>query len=263
MKKEYLNTKGRIFDIQKFSVHDGPGIRTIVFFKGCIFRCKWCCNPESQEFDVENMLVNGKNRTIGQDIAVKEIMEIIEKDRPFYRRSKGGVTLSGGECLCQIEFAKALLHACKESGINTAIETTGGVSFELIESILPEIDTILMDIKHMDPEKHEKFTGRGNKLILENARKIAVAGAGLIIRIPVIPSFNDQKYEITAIAEFAKSLRGVTKLHLLAYHRLGQDKYDALGRNYSLKNLELPTNEYMEQLLEVVKATGLEGQIGG
>ena len=134
---DYLNTKGRIFDIQRYSIHDGPGIRTIVFLKGCVLRCRWCCNPESQNYEIETMMVHGKPKTIGQDITVKEVMETVEKDRQYYRRSGGGLTLSGGESLCQPDFARDLLRAAKESGINTAMESMGCASYETIEKILP------------------------------------------------------------------------------------------------------------------------------
>ena len=120
---DYKKTKGRIFDIQRFSIHDGNGIRTIVFLKGCVLRCRWCCNPESQEYDIQTMMVQGKPKIIGQDITVEEVMETVEKDRPYYRRSGGGLTLSGGESLCQPEFARDLLRAAKEVGINTAMES--------------------------------------------------------------------------------------------------------------------------------------------
>ena len=259
----YLDVKGRIFDIQKFSMHDGPGIRTIVFLKGCIFRCQWCCNPESQNFDIEKMIVNGKVKTIGQDVTVREVLEKIEQDRPYYKRSGGGVTLSGGECMCQRLFSKALLHSCKEIGISTAIETTAGVDKEIIKDIVEEVDTVLMDIKHINGEKHKKFTGRDNKIILENANIIANSHSNLIIRVPVIPTFNHTKEEIREIAKFAKGLNGVRKLHLLPYHRMGQDKYTGLNRKYIMEGIDILSNEYMNMLLEVVLEEGLEGQIGG
>ena len=228
---DYLNTKGRIFDIQRYSIHDGPGIRTIVFLKGCVLRCRWCCNPESQNYDIETMIVHGKPKTIGQDITVKEVMKTVEKDRPYYKRSGGGLTLSGGESLCQPEFARDLLRAAKENGINTAMESMGCASYETIEKILPYLDTYLMDIKHTNPAKHKEFTGRSNELMLENAKKIAASGmTNLVIRVPVIPGFNDRVDEIESIARFAGSLPGVNKIHLLPYHRLGQDKYEGLGR---------------------------------
>ena len=119
---DYLKTKGRIFDIQRYSIHDGNGIRTIVFLKGCVLRCRWCCNPESQEYEIQTMKVQGVPKVIGRDVTVEEVMETVEKDRPFYRRSGGGLTLSGGESLCQPKFAKALLQAAKESGITTAMK---------------------------------------------------------------------------------------------------------------------------------------------
>ncbi len=258
-----LDVKGRIFDIQKFSIHDGPGIRTIVFFKGCIFRCQWCCNPESQNFDIEDMFVAGKNKVIGQDVTVREVLEKIKQDRPYYNRSSGGITLSGGECMCQPEFAKALLHECKDIGISTAIETTAGVDSDIVKYIISEVDTVLMDIKHTSPEKHKKFTGRDNKVILENAKIIAESDSDLIIRIPVIPTFNHTEEEIRDIARFAKTLKGVTRLHLLPYHRMGQDKYTGLNRPYILDGIKTLSSEHMDMLLEVVLKEGLKGQIGG
>lgn len=262
---DYLNTKGRIFDIQRYSIHDGPGIRTIVFLKGCVLRCRWCCNPESQSYDIETMMVQGKPKTIGQDITVKEVMETVKKDRPYYRRSGGGLTLSGGESLCQPDFTRDLLRAAKESGINTAMESMGCASFETIEKILPYLDTYLMDIKHTNAAKHKEFTGRSNELMLENAKKIAQSGmTNLVIRVPVIPGFNDRADEIESIARFSNSLPGVKKIHLLPYHRLGQDKYEGLGREYLMGDVLPPTNEHMEKLRQVVlRVPELDCQIGG
>lgn len=257
--------KGRIFDIQRYSVHDGRGIRTIVFLKGCILRCRWCCNPESQRFDIETMMVEGKPKVMGRDVTVGEVMEIVEKDRPYYKRSGGGLTLSGGESLCQPDFARALLKTSKEMGINTALESTACAKYEVIESILPYLDTYLMDIKHVNTEKHKEFTGQSNQLIMENARKVAESGqTELIIRVPVIPTFNATPEEIKAIASFAATLPGVRRLHLLPYHRLGQDKYDRLGREYTMRDIVPMEQEYVEMLLDTaVKASGLECQIGG
>ncbi len=262
---DYRKTKGRIFDIQRFSIHDGTGIRTIVFLKGCVLRCRWCCNPESQEYDIQTMMVQGKPKIIGEDTTVEEVMKTVEKDRPYYRRSGGGMTLSGGESLCQPEFARDLLRAAKESGINTAMESMGCATYEVIESILPYLDQYLMDIKHMNPEKHKEFTGRSNELMLENAKKIAQSGmTELIIRVPVIPGFNDRVDEIEVIASYAASLDGVERLHLLPYHRLGQDKYEGLGREYLMKDVLPPSNEQMQTLLKAAeRVSGLQCQIGG
>lgn len=260
---DYLNTSGRIFDIQKFSVHDGPGVRTIVFLKGCALRCKWCCNPESQKFEIQKMMQNGKEKIVGKDVTVKEVLEIVKKDAPYYRRSGGGITLSGGEMLCQFDFAYALLRCSKEASINTAVETTGFASFEKIEKLLPYIDTVLMDIKHVNSQKHKEFTTQPNDLILENAKKIAEKANKLIIRVPVIPTFNDTEYEIDSIAEFVTSLKNVNEINLLPYHNFGKDKYVGLGREYPMGDTPSPTDEHMEKLKAVVEKRGLYCKIGG
>lgn len=260
---EYGKVTGRIFDIQRYSIHDGPGIRTIVFLKGCVLRCRWCCNPESQEYKIQTMTVAGKEKLIGRDVTVDEVMREIVKDNQYYRRSGGGVTLSGGETLCQPEFAAALLQACKDNGLHTAIESTACAPFETIEKILPYLDLYLMDIKHIDSAKHKEFTGKSNELILENAVKLGKAAKELIIRVPVIPTFNNTEKEIRAIADFASKIPNVRELHLLPYHRLGQDKYEGLGREYTLKNIEPMTDEYMQTLLKAADGFGLRCQIGG
>ncbi len=260
---DYLDTRGRIFDIQKFSVHDGPGIRTIVFLKGCLFRCKWCCNPESQEFEIQQMNMDGKPKTVGRDVTVREVMAEVAKDMNYFLRSGGGLTLSGGESLLQPEFAKALLMTAHDYGINTAIESTGAVEFEIIEELLPHIDYFLMDIKHMNSEKHKEFIGKSNDLVLENAVKIAEKANSLVIRVPVIPTFNDTEEEIGEIAKFASSLKNVKKMHILPYHRLGQDKYEGIGRDYLLKEIKPPDDGKMAQLKRAAEKYGIECQIGG
>ncbi len=260
---DYLKVSGRIFDVQKFSVHDGPGVRTIVFLKGCFLRCKWCCNPESQSYDIQTMMQNGKEKTIGRDVTVEEVINIVKQDMPYYRRSGGGMTLSGGEMLCQSDFAYALLRTAKENAINTAVETTGFAPYEKIEKLLPYIDTVLMDIKHINSAKHQAFTSQPNERILENAVKIAQNAKKLIIRVPVIPTFNDTEEEIAAIAQFASGLRGVREIHLLPYHRFGKDKYDGLGREYGMGDLPSPTEAHMQTLKAVAERYGLTCQIGG
>lgn len=258
----YLDTKGRIFDIQRFSVHDGPGVRTIVFLKGCLLRCKWCCNPESQSYEIQQMETGGKVKTVGEDVTAREVLEIVEKDRIYYRRSGGGLTLSGGESLTQPEFALALLKGAKEMGISTAIETTSCTEYDVIGKLLPYIDTYLMDIKHTNPDKHKEFTGRDNSLILANAKRLAKDAKKLIIRVPVIPTFNDTPEEIYAIASYAKEI-GVEELHLLPYHRLGTDKYKGLGREYLMGHVDLIPKEKIETLENVAKSAGLTVKIGG
>lgn len=262
--EELMLQKGRIFDIQRFSIHDGPGIRTIVFLKGCAFRCRWCCNPESQHFQIEQMTDdNGKVTTVGRDVTVEEVLKTVEKDRQYYRRSGGGLTLSGGEFLCQPDFSYALLKSAKENGINTAVETTSFADFSVIERVLPFIDNYLMDIKHMNAAKHEEFIGKTNEVPLENAVKIAERANRMVVRVPVIPTFNDTEEEIGEIARFASSLPNVKEIHLLPYHRLGQDKYRFLNREYLLSGIEPIKDEKLERLLAAANIGGLKAQIGG
>lgn len=256
---------GRIFDIQRYSIHDGPGIRSIVFLKGCYLRCRWCCNPESQEFKIQDLTLLGKTKTVGRDVTVMEVMDEVTKDDIYYRRSGGGITLSGGECMAQPEFSEALLRAAHEYGYSTAIETTACANREVVERLIPHVDHFLMDIKHMNSAKHKEFTTVPNEKILDNAKYIAENAKHLIIRVPVVPTFNDTKEEIEAIARFADSLKNVHELHLLPYHRLGQDKYQGIGREYSLMGITPPTNEHMNMLKSAAESvsTKLYVQIGG
>lgn len=260
-----MSVSGRIFDIQRYSIHDGVGVRTIVFLKGCALRCRWCCNPESQEYEIQTMVMGGKPKTVGRDVTVKEVMDVVKRDMPYYGRSDGGLTLSGGESLLQPEFAAELLKASKEIGINTAMESMGYAKFDVIMKLLPYLDTYLMDIKHMNAAKHKEFTGKENTLMVENARKIAESRmCELIIRVPVIPGFNDTEKEILEIATYADSLPGVNQIHLLPYHKYGEGKYEGLGRPYPMGDAPMIPEEKMEQWKDAVKRhTALACQIGG
>lgn len=261
--QDIYHERGVVSEIQRFSVHDGPGIRTLVFLKGCPLRCKWCCNPENLTRVPQYMTVQGKKKLIGKEMTVEEVMQEIRKDMIYYRHSKGGLTISGGEVLMQPEFAGALLKACKSEGISTAIETTAYAEYSVIEKLLPWLDVALCDIKHVDEQKHIAYTGRSNKIILENIRKIAMSDTELVIRVPVIPGFNNTEKEITMISLYAASMPGVKRLHLLPYHRLGESKYEGLGKEYEMKGIEPMNSADMEKLLETAKKSGLACQIGG
>lgn len=226
-------------------------------------RCAWCSNPESQRYEIETMVEGGKEKIVGRDVTVDEIMPELLSDLTYYRRSGGGITLSGGEVTAQPEFARELLRACKEAGLHTAIESAASSEYKNIEMLLPYLDLFLMDIKLMDPELHREYTGVDNSRILENARLVAKSGVELIIRTPVIPGVNDDAESIRAISKFARSLGTVREHHLLPYHRLGQDKYFGLDRQYSFLGIEPPTSEKMEYLLSVAEESGLYCQIGG
>lgn len=261
----YKSIKGRIFDIQRYSIHDGIGVRTIVFLKGCALRCRWCCNPESQSFDIENMVVGNKTKVMGRDITVGEALEVVRRDMPYYTRSNGGLTLSGGESLLQPDFAAALLRGAKEMGVTTALESMGFAKWETIAKILPYLDTYLFDIKHMNPVKHKEWCGRENTMMLENAMKVAKSGqCELIIRVPVIPGFNDTNEELLAIAKYAESLPGVKQIHILPYHNFGQGKYEGLNRSYPMGSAPLLPNDKMIGFKNMIeRETLLKCQIGG
>lgn len=280
--------KAYIFNIQHYSLHDGPGIRTNVFLKGCPLRCKWCSNPESQKqepeifynnnkcigcnecsgcisscennaisFDSDNKAIINRDKcsnclmcssdcptgaitTQGTLKTIKEILDIVEKDSVFYTHSEGGVTISGGEPLMQGEFIINLLKQAKKRRINTAIETCGYADYEILKGCAENLDTILFDIKSLNDEKHKKFTGVSNKLILENFNKLCIDFPNLkkIVRTPVIPTFNDNEEDIKEIAGFLKNKPNVN-YEILTYHKFGEGKYKSLGRKYLMGDLKL------------------------
>ena len=237
----------RLAGLEPESIVDGPGYRFTVFVQGCPHDCPGCHNPQTHDFS-------------GGHIADTDDVIARWGPNPLVR----GLTLSGGEATAQPEFAEALLRTAKEQGIHTAIETTGFAPEGVLLRLCRVLDLWMMDIKHMDSAKHQEFTTKPNEQILQNARLIAEHGQELIIRVPVIPTFNDTEEEIAAIARFANSLPGVQRLHLLPYHRLGQDKYTGLGRPYGMGDLPLLTKETMQRLLNAAQeASGLLCQIGG
>lgn len=251
-------------DIKRFAVHDGPGIRTTVFLKGCPLKCVWCHNPESISFKpqiafYENKCIGcgecqkegfktddclGEARVLyGKEITVEELLTLLLEDREFYENSGGGVTVSGGECLCQPDFCAELLKALKEKGINTAVDTCGFVSREAIDKVLPYTDMFLYDIKAIDEDVHIKCTGQSNRQILENIKYIDSCGKKIEVRIPYVPGFNDN--QIDKIAEFLKPLKNITAVKVLAYHNFAGSKYAALGMENTLPEV-LPTTEEVE-----------------
>ena len=298
--------RGIIFNIQRFSVNDGPGVRTIVFLKGCPLSCLWCSNPESQNsfkelmFNIKNCVCCEKCKDIckenaidfnnvnridrdkcincvdcsevcypgalvisGEEKSVEEVISELKKDSTHFRHSNGGITLSGGEPLMQPEFTLELLKGCKANGWHTTMETTGFASKEVIDKIIPWLDLVLLDIKHMDSDRHLQSTGQRNEIILENAKRISELGVDTIIRIPVIPGFNSEKKTIEKIAKFANNLKMVKEIHILPYHRLGVNKYNCLDRKYKIEDcIVTPSREYMEELKETIENIGMKCNIG-
>ena len=221
-----------IFDIEKFAVHDGPGIRTVVFLKGCPLRCLWCHNPESQSFEPEQMAsVDGKAppETVGRAMTVEEVMAEVRKDKPFYDNSGGGLTVSGGEPLAHFEFTRELLAAAKGEGIHTAVETSGFAPRERIEALLPLVDLWLWDVK-APPSLHRKLVGVEAAPILDNLAFLASRGAKSILRCPLVPGVNDSDEALRHIRRLFETTPGVLRIDIEPYHPMGEDKNRRLGR---------------------------------
>jgi pyruvate formate lyase activating enzyme len=264
--------KGLIFDIRRFSVHDGPGIRTTVFFKGCPLTCWWCHNPESRaevpEKTVRHLALEGKKfpveETTGRYMSIEEVLSEALKDRLFYEESKGGVTLSGGEPMLQAEFAAGLLSALKEAGIHTAMDTCGQVRQEDLEMVIPHVDLFLFDLKLMDEKEHFDFTGVSNKLIHDNLLFLVRSGKQAIIRFPVIPGITDSRRNIDLMKEFLMRLQpSVSRIHLLPFHSFGGKKYERLNLANKLKGVKDLGREDLVPLQKEFEKLGFEVFIGG
>lgn len=272
---------GKIFDIQRFSIHDGPGIRTTVFLKGCNLKCLWCHNPESQSSTDELLFYQdkcigcgacrrvcrknenepcvacGKCVTVcprdarelaGKTVSAKEVMETVLKDKKYYVTSGGGVTLSGGEPLLQRDFVLEILKNAKANDLHTAIETAGNVQWETFEQVLPYLDLILYDIKAIDEKTHRHCTGVSNRLILENAEKLKKQSTKLLFRMPVVPGYNDA--EVKRVRAFTEGF----DLELMPYHEIAKNKYRALSRPYYTEDASPPSKDEMEKLATEIRA---------
>ncbi len=294
---------GTVLNIQHFSLHDGPGIRTTVFLKGCSLRCKWCCNPES--IHPKSELAYNPHKCIGEDacgacreicpesaiftlspsdrmkinwdlctncglcvdvcpsmalyrfgkeMTVEQVLEEVEQDNAFYRESGGGLSLSGGDCLCQPRFSAALLQEARVRGLSTAIETASNVPWKAMEMVLPHVDTIFHDLKLMDPVRHQKWTGVDNSRILANLERAysTFKDKRFLARSPIMPGINDSESHVRAVLAFILPHENVISYELLPYHRLGETKYGFLGRIYQLRDFKPPTKETMERLQGIV-----------
>ncbi len=283
--------KGTVFNIQRSCFHDGPGIRTTAFVKGCPISCWWCANPESinpkreigflftccnqckkcvdvceeEAITFDHALHIDRSRCtlcgkcvevcypealtiFGKEMEVDEVLEIVKRDKIYYQSSGGGLTVSGGEPLMQPSFVFNLFKRCKEEGINTCLDSCGFGNSEDLKKMLTVVDWVLFDMKHMSPDVHKKFTGKGNELILENAGIVASSGVRMVCRIPLIPGVNDTAENIKGTAEFLKGLGSDIPVEILPYHRLGKPKFEALGRSYLMKEIEPSSREHVEEV---------------
>lgn len=298
---------GRIFNIQRYSIHDGAGIRTLVFLKGCPLRCLWCSNPESQKGTPElgfiaarcvgvetcgapcvaacplaaiQLDADGKAavdrrvcdvcgrcaevcageafKLVGREMTVDEVLREIEKDRPFYRRSGGGVTVGGGEPLAQPRFTAELLEAAQEEYLHTALETSGHAAWPHLERALRAVDVVHFDLKHLDPARHRALVGHTNELILDNLGRVLSIKQpqDVVIRIPLIPGCNDSVENISASARHV-ALLGFTQVELIPYHRFGVAKYEQYGMPYPLEGTARLSDETVEELGALVERWGL------
>lgn len=294
---------GHIFNIQKFSLHDGPGIRTTIFFKGCNLRCSWCANPESQQtcsqltLDREKCTGCGSCAALcpsqaremkdghpavrahactlcgkcmeecpagaigreGSDMTVEEVLAEALKDAAFYRQSGGGVTFSGGEPLLQQEFATALARSLHENGVSVAIETAAAVPAAHFREFLHEVDYVHIDLKHCDSARHRVGTGMGNEQILENICAVRDSGLPYLVRIPVIPGFNDALEDAAGFAKLLVSL-GIQAVQLLPFHQMGEKKYSLLGREYAHAGQAQLHREDLEQYRQTMLRHGLDAR---
>ena len=272
--------QGLIFDIQRFSVHDGPGIRTTVFMKGCSLRCAWCHNPEGLSAAPQIRFLKescigcqrcrgerteqaargcpaGALSVCGSLMSVDEVLDLVLRDRDFYART-GGVTFSGGECLTQSDFVVDVLSRLTPLGIHTAIDTSGAVSWESIEKTLGVCDLYLYDVKCADTSLHLKYTGQGNERILDNLRRLSACGKPIWIRVPVIPDVNDSDEQMQAIARIVSKTPSVHKVTLMPYHTLGINKYEQLGLSVPYqtdKRIEQARLEQLKQLFRDLSLT--------
>ena len=291
-----------MFNIQRFAVHDGPGLRTTVFFKGCPARCPWCHNPESQSFAAEvirspercvscgsctaacphdlcpdgfdpvlcrgctqcaGVCPSGARQIAGRSMTVDEVLADVESDRVFYESSHGGLTCSGGEPLSQPRFLRALLQAAKSRALTTCVDTCGAGSRHALLAIAPLTDVFLYDLKTMDERRHRALTGLPLAPLLGNLAALAAVHGCIWIRMPIVPGFTDDRAHLERAADAISAMRGVRRVSLLPYHTHGSAKFQRLGRPYTLPDAQPPRADDVEAIASIFRRRGLETEIGG
>ncbi len=264
---------GLIFDIKQCALHDGPGIRTTVFFKGCPLDCKWCHNPESRNPQSEsfrladcrsNQRLSGKTEEmIGRSVTVDEVMNELLKDRIFYQQSGGGVTFSGGEPMIQADFLKAVLQECKAEGLHTAVDTSGYVDYTEFEKLRGLVDLYLYDLKLIDDKSHQEYVGVSNRLILANLKWLYSIGANLHLRFPMIPGITDSNKNLEALAQFVTDYPDVKDISIIPYNKMGEDKADRFGLPTRVGRLDTQDCDWLKQKAILFERLGCNVLIGG
>jgi pyruvate formate lyase activating enzyme len=286
---------GLVFNVQRFSLQDGPGVRSTVFMKGCPLACAWCHNPESQGHEPEIVRMRhrcmvcglcseqeiaapvGRSRdmddveacptgalqAIGQETDSVSLVKALLRDRIFYDESGGGVTFSGGEPLLQAPFVIEALGLLQAEGVHTALDTCGHARWQDVQAASARADLVLYDLKLMDEERHKKATGVSNALILQNLKTLSDCHSNIWIRVPIIPGINDDSANLEATADFLRPLRGIRQVDLLPYHATGEAKFARVGLSYTLHEIQPPSIEYLETLADLFRARGLNTTIGG
>lgn len=271
--------KGTIFDIQRFSVHDGPGIRTTVFMKGCPLRCKWCHNPEGinpsrqlqyfsdkcigchrcgsrSSFSDAEKCPSEALKICGKEVSEDDVLDVVLRDRIYYS-DNGGITFSGGECLMQADFVASVLSKANAYGLHTAIDTSGYARWSEIEKTIDYCDLYLYDIKCADPILHKVYTGVDNTVILENLKKLSLLNKNIWVRVPVISGFNNRIEEMSDIADIVSALPSVSQVTLMPYHTLGVSKYETLGMQYQYDSEKKILTDELEDLAKLFLDRGI------
>ena len=265
-------TTGVIFKIKRYALHDGPGIRSTVFLKGCPLSCPWCHNPEGidprpqpmwRRSAPERSAAETNDETVGWISDVDSVMETVEKDRLFYDESGGGVTFSGGEPLHQPKFLEALLTACNHREIHTALDTSGFAPPAVVERLLPRVQLVLFDLKIMDDRRHRRHTGVSNASIRRNLKRIAAAGTPVRIRVPLVTGITDGDANLADIIRFTSDLGGIAGVDLLPFHRIAEAKYRRLGLRDPMAAAARPDPQRLETIQKRFESAGFDVTIGG
>jgi len=262
--------EGIIFDLKRYAVNDGPGLRITVFMKGCPLRCAWCHNPESQSMVPEAIIKEQKvgnrtfrrNETVGRKYTVSTLMAEIDKEWIFMEESGGGVTFSGGEPLMQPGFLEAALKACKERGYHTAVDTCGYASASVFQQIAPFTDLFLFDIKHTDPNRFQEQTGGQLQPVLSALHLLGKLKKKVIIRFPLIPGYNDDAKTLSEVRTLMEQ-ENLSELHVLPFHTIGHGKYPRLERNNPMAETAPPTAELTARVVAHFQEAGIKVKVGG